>query len=194
MDCSTQVNCEVDPAIRVRSPSLISTCIGRGLRVLGVTVGLALLVVVVPVGTMAQTRSTAQDPALDNLRHAPGTVTTAPDALGAVRRVGTGARTLILIPGLGFGDGIWTEFMDRHAADYTMFAVTLPGFGGTDPWPMPADGESFAKRPWMGYAGRAIERLMDAKSWATSRSSPTGPSRRRWRCGWRSITRTGSMA
>jgi pimeloyl-ACP methyl ester carboxylesterase len=103
----------------------------------------------------------AQDPSLDNLHHAPGTATTALGTLGRVRKAGAGPRTLVLIPGLGFGDGIWAEFMERQQKAYTMYAVTLPGFGDTAPWPVPSDGASFSERPWMTAAVRGIERLLD---------------------------------
>jgi pimeloyl-ACP methyl ester carboxylesterase len=129
----------------------------RALRIL------VVLVTFAPPTGLAQTRSMAQDPTLNNLRHAPGTATTAPDTLGRVRKIGSGPRTLILIPGLGFGDTVWSEFMDRRAESYTMYAVTLPGFGDTPPWPMPGEGGSYAERPWMNSAVTAIERLMDAE-------------------------------
>jgi pimeloyl-ACP methyl ester carboxylesterase len=103
----------------------------------------------------------AQDPALNNLRHAGGTVTAAANTLGRVRQVGTGPRRMVLIPGLGFGDGIWTEFMERHKAAFTMYAVTLPGFGGTAPPAMPPEGSRFADRPWTVSATTAIRDLLD---------------------------------
>lgn len=109
----------------------------------------------------AQPRAMLQDPALDNLRHAAGVATAAPNTLGRVRQVGTGPRRMVLIPGLGFGDGIWNEFMDRRKTDYTMYAVSLPGFGGTPPPPMPPDGSRFADIAWTKSAMAAIRELLD---------------------------------
>jgi pimeloyl-ACP methyl ester carboxylesterase len=103
----------------------------------------------------------AQDPALDNLHHDAGTVTVPFGTLGRVRRAGTGPRRILLIPGLGFGDHIWSEYMDRHTSDATMIAVTLPGFGGTSPLPMPAAGTPFSDLTWTRSAVRGIEALLD---------------------------------
>jgi pimeloyl-ACP methyl ester carboxylesterase len=75
--------------------------------------------------------------------------------------MGTGPRTLLLIPGLGFGDDIWSDFMERHRTAYTMYAVTLPGFGETPPLAMPAEGSRFAETPWLRSALLAIRRLID---------------------------------
>jgi hypothetical protein len=66
----------------------------------------ALLLTLLPAGLRAQTRSMAQDSTLDNLRHPPGVATTALGTLGHVRKLGEGKRTMLLIPGLGFGDDI----------------------------------------------------------------------------------------
>jgi pimeloyl-ACP methyl ester carboxylesterase len=109
----------------------------------------------------SQPRSMAQDPALDNLKHPSGTVTLAEGTLGNVRKHGTGPRAMLLVPGLGFGDSIWTEFMERHAADYTMFAITLPGFGGTNPLPMPASNAAFADLAWTRSTLAAIDALIE---------------------------------
>jgi pimeloyl-ACP methyl ester carboxylesterase len=109
-----------------------------------------------------QTRSLAQDSTLDNLRHPPGTVTAADGTLGRVRVAGSGPRTMLLIPGIGFGDGVWDEFIERHRNDYTMIAITLPGFGGTAPLAMPDSGVRYAQTPWTRSMLRAIEHLLDS--------------------------------
>ena len=109
----------------------------------------------------AQTRSMAQDPSLNNLRHPPGTATTALNTLARIRKTGAGPRTLILIPGIGFGGDVWSEFMERQQQAYTMYAVTLPGFGDTPPWPLPPENASFAARPWMDSAVAAVTTLLD---------------------------------
>ena len=121
----------------------------------------ALLIVFLPAALIGQIRSRIQDPTLDNLHHPPGVTTTTLGTLGHVRKVGEGRRTMLLIPGLGFGDDIWTEFMERYRTDYTMFAITLPGFGDTPPLPMPPEGSRFAETPWTRSSISAIEKLLD---------------------------------
>jgi pimeloyl-ACP methyl ester carboxylesterase len=120
-----------------------------------------LLLCLLPEGAVAQTRSMAQDSALNNLQHAAGTATAQIGTLGRVRKLGDGPRTMLLIPGLGFGDDIWTEFMERHKTDSTMYAITLPGFGGTAPLPMPAEGTPFANLTWTRSAITAIETMLE---------------------------------
>jgi len=121
----------------------------------------ATLALFIAAPSFAQTRSLARDPALDNLSHPAGTVTAAPGTLGRVRKAGQGKRTVLLIPGIGFGDGVWSEFMERHTSDYTMYAVTLPGFDGTAPLPMPAPGTRYAETPWISGCTGAIRKLLD---------------------------------
>lgn len=124
----------------------------------------ALLLALAPAALAGQEPSMAQDPTLDNLKLPPGTEPATPGTLGAVRRLGEGKRAMLLISGLGFGDGIWTEFMERHRAEYTMYAITLPGFGGTKPLPMPPAGTSYRDTPWTRSSVRAIEALLDKES------------------------------
>jgi len=119
-----------------------------------------VLLFLAPAPAARQTRAMAQDPALNNFQHPPGTQLGAFETLGRVRKIGTGPRTMLLIPGLGFGDGIWTEFMERRRSDYTMYAITLPGFGDTAPLPLPAEGSRFAEAPWTRSAIQAIEQLL----------------------------------
>lgn len=109
----------------------------------------------------AQPRSLAQDSTLDNLRHPPGTGTAAWGTLGGVVKSGDGPRTMILIPGIGFGGGVWDEFAARRDGGWTVYAVTLPGFGGTPPLPMPASDTSYAQTPWIRSAVRAIGDLIE---------------------------------
>jgi pimeloyl-ACP methyl ester carboxylesterase len=118
------------------------------------------LLLIGPSRANAQARSLAQDPTLNNLRLPPGTPTTLPGELGRSRIVGTGRKQMLLIPGLGFGDDIWTEFMERRAGEYTMRAVTLPGFGGTSPWPIDSAAR-FSGAPWTQLALAALESMLD---------------------------------
>jgi N-formylmaleamate deformylase len=125
------------------------------------SLGTLALLAMVPAALAGQTRSRQQDSTLDHFRHPAGTPTVAFGTLGDVRKLGEGPRTMVLISGLGFGSGIWTEFMERHRAHYTMYAVTLPGFGGTPPLAAPSRESRFAEIPWTRSGIVAIRRLLD---------------------------------
>jgi pimeloyl-ACP methyl ester carboxylesterase len=119
-----------------------------------------ILLLLTPASIAGQKRSMDQDPTLNNLQHPPGTQSGTIGTLRRIRKVGTGPRRMVLISGLGFGDGIWTEFMEHRSTDYTMYAVALPGFGGTPPLPMPTEGARFAERAWTRSSIQAIEQLL----------------------------------
>jgi hypothetical protein len=70
-----------------------------------------------------------QDSSLDNLVDPPGYQTSPLGTLGAIRRVGTGPRAMVLVPGLGFGAEVFEPLMADFEDQFTMFAVTLPGSG-----------------------------------------------------------------
>lgn len=108
----------------------------------------------------AQRRAMAQDSSLNNLVH-PAGYQTAASALGRVRKVGHGPRSMVLIPGLGFGGDVFDEFMGPREAQFTMYAVTLAGFGGTPAPPMPGPGTSYAALTWTKAAAAAIIELLD---------------------------------
>lgn len=52
--------------------------------------------------------------------------------------------------------------MERNSERYRMYAVTLPGFGGSEPPPKP-EGNDFASAPWLSNAERAILRMIDER-------------------------------
>ncbi len=104
-----------------------------------------------------------QDSSLNNLIDPPGYETAELGTLGTVARVGRGPRSMILIPGLGFGGDVFGTFMEGREDRYTMYAVTLPGFGGTPAPPTPPEGTSFGEQTWTRGATAAIERLMTAE-------------------------------
>lgn len=60
--------------------------------------------------------------------------------LAHVETRGTGPINVILIPGLNSDWSVFNDFMYRNVDFYTMHAVTLPGFGGSDAPPAPANG------------------------------------------------------
>lgn len=82
--------------------------------------------------------------------------------LGHVEQMGRGPVTLILIPENGTDWTIYREFMERHADRYTMYAITLPGCGGTPPPPRPAI-RDFSKTVWWINAEQAVLKLIEEK-------------------------------
>lgn len=68
---------------------------------------------------------------------------------------GTGPVPVVLIPGLACDWTVFKSFMARNAPRYTMHAVTLPGFGGSQPPPVPAEATG-ADDVWLTNAERAI--------------------------------------
>ncbi|MCI0530623.1 MAG: alpha/beta hydrolase [candidate division Zixibacteria bacterium] len=101
-----------------------------------------------------------QDSTLNNLVDPPGYKTAGLGTLGGVVRAGTGKQAMILIPGLGFSGNIFDEFMQGLSGDYKMYAVTLPGFGGTPAPPCPDIETSFGDQTWTNSALSAIEKLI----------------------------------
>ncbi len=102
-----------------------------------------------------------QDSTLNNFVDPPGYQTTPPNTLGAVKKVGHGPKSMILIPGLGFGGDVFNNFMASRESTYTMYAVTLAGFGGTPAPPSPDSSTSFGAQTWTNYALTAIEGLIE---------------------------------
>lgn len=91
----------------------------------------------------------------------------AADAIAHVEQRGTGPIHMILIPGSPCDWRVWEEFMDRNEERYTMYALTLAGFSGTEPLPTPDETEP-SPTPWFDAAIDAIadfireEELTDA--------------------------------
>lgn len=90
----------------------------------------------------------AQDPSLNNLEHAIGYNTSHLGQLDDVVKSGSGKQDMILLPGWGFDNTLFQDFMKRHDQAYRMFAITLPGFGKTQAPPMPAQPESYGNLYW----------------------------------------------
>lgn len=130
-------------------------------------------VVALPLGASlaaAQDRTMVQDSTLDNLRVPSTAPVTQSDRLGAVHRVGHGPNHVVLIPGAGFGGEVFRPFADSLAAvlDATVHLITLAGFGGTPPWPLPSQGTPYAAGSWFGFATSGILRYLDSANVSTA--------------------------
>lgn len=82
--------------------------------------------------------------------------------LAHVEARGTGPQAMILIPGLSCDWTVFETFMDRNADRYTMYAVTLPGFGKSEPPPLP-ESAPVVPQLWLQNAERAIMGLIEEK-------------------------------
>lgn len=98
---------------------------------------------------------------INNLVHISGYVTAPWGELGEVKVFGSGARKAILLPGWGFDWSIFKDFIDTHKQEFTMYAVTLPGFGNTHAPPMPEQPESYKDLYWTNGIIRGLINLID---------------------------------
>lgn len=128
----------------------------RGVAAIG-----ALLLATAAAAQLPVAPRSDQDPKRNNLVHPAGYRAAAPDALGGVKRLGEGEATMVLIPGAGFGGEVFDGFMETHREKFSMFAVTLAGFGGTAAPPMPAEGTSYGEQTWTRGARAALARLIE---------------------------------
>lgn len=81
--------------------------------------------------------------------------------LGEVKKLGSGPQNVILVPGLGFDGSIFSDFAEANRARFTMYVVTLAGFGGTAAPPMPPDGTSYGELTWMRGAVEGLTGLIE---------------------------------
>jgi pimeloyl-ACP methyl ester carboxylesterase len=102
-----------------------------------------------------------QDPSLDNLVHPEGYATIPLGTFGHVEKRGTGPVPMVLIPGGGFGWRVFESYMDANANEYTMYAVSLAGMGGTPAPPMPPPGTSYGELTWIRGGVVALFDLVD---------------------------------
>jgi len=77
-----------------------------------------------------------------------------------VETLGKGPVHLVLVPGLACDWTVWKGFMERNADRYTMHAVTLPGFAGSEPPALPPD-TAPAQPVWLDNATKAIGLAID---------------------------------
>jgi pimeloyl-ACP methyl ester carboxylesterase len=116
--------------------------------VIGALLGIAL--------GMAPPAAPAAKPAAPAAKPAAATVT----PLAHVEERGTGAIPMILVPGLSCDWRVYDAFMTRNTDKYKMYAVTLPGFGGSAPPPLP-EGTSPMDGAWLANAEAAILKLIE---------------------------------
>src|SRR5882672_5194589 len=80
--------------------------------------------------------------------------------LGAVEKRGRGPVPMILIADIRTDWSIYRNFMDRNAERYTMYAVTLPGYGGAPAPPRP-ETLDLKTTPWWDGAEKGVISLIE---------------------------------
>jgi len=83
------------------------------------------------------------------------TMSAKPGQLGNFKKQGTGKIPMILIPDLGADWTVYDSFMQRNNSQFTFYAVTLPGFGGT-PTPPSREKLDFGSMKWWNNAETAL--------------------------------------
>jgi pimeloyl-ACP methyl ester carboxylesterase len=73
---------------------------------------------------------------------------------------GSGGRDLILIPGLGFDASVFDDFVKENESNYTMYAITVPGFGNTTAPGMPVTDSSYGLQYWNRGVEAGIVKLI----------------------------------
>lgn len=77
--------------------------------------------------------------------------------LPEIERSGTGPVTVLLIPCMSCRWRSWDTFLERNQSAYTMYAITVPGFGGTPLPDLPRDTEG---TPWRDNLLNGLSRLI----------------------------------
>lgn len=109
---------------------------------------------------LVQVSVNAQDTTINSLVHTPGYKTSELGAIPQFVKAGKGKQTLILIPGYGFDASVYEDFIKANKSNYTMYAITIPGFGKTMAPPMPDTGTSYGLQTWNKGVNEGIAKLI----------------------------------
>ena len=107
-----------------------------------------LLCLVLPAISFAQPKFIKQDSNVNNLIHPAAYQASEYGAIPPYVKAGYARQALILIPGLGFDGSVFNDFMNANKDNYTMFAVTIPGYGNSKAPLMPLTDTSYGDQKW----------------------------------------------
>lgn len=103
------------------------------------------------------------DTAINNLLHTPGYKVSILGEIPKFVKRGSGTETLILIPGIGFDASVFDDFIKSNRSNYTMYAITIPGFGKTAAPPMPDSSVSYGSQTWSKGVIEGIIKLIESE-------------------------------
>src|SRR6188768_2029468 len=103
--------------------------------------------------------------AQNNLVQTDGYHTSQYGAIVSYTKSGKGTDQLILIPGLGFDASVFSDFVERNKKNFTMYSITLPGYGKTSAPPMPDSANaSYGLQYWNNGAIEGIKKLIQKEN------------------------------
>lgn len=111
--------------------------------------------------TAVYSQTGTKDSVVNNLVHRPEYKTSEWGSVPEYIKAGKGKQALILIPGIGFDASVFTDFMKANKNNYTMYAITIPGYGNTKAPPMPDTSISYGEQSWNNNAIEGINKLID---------------------------------
>src|SRR5688572_22179761 len=95
----------------------------------------------------SQNNST-RDSTVNNLQLPPGYHTSSYGSIPHYTKLGKGRVQMVLIPGLGFDEEVFRDFAGSNKKNYTMYCITIPGYGSTGAAPAPDGATSFGDQYW----------------------------------------------
>ncbi len=104
------------------------------------------------------------NPFINSLEYPEGYTYSTPGVIEEYVKKGAGDQNLILIPDMGLTAEIFQDFMSRHDSMFTMYAITLPGFGGTTGFPLPEKGRSNMDEVWNNWVEEGIVKLIQEQN------------------------------
>lgn len=109
----------------------------------------------------AQDNRAVRADTVNNLVHTLNYKSSGTNELPEYAKYGNGQKSLLLIPGLGFDASVFDDFIKATQPDFTIYVVTLPGFGKTKAPEMPAAGTSYGQHSWSRSAEEGIMKLIE---------------------------------
>jgi pimeloyl-ACP methyl ester carboxylesterase len=119
------------------------------------------LFIIAPEIGFSQIKNLKVDSAQNNFALPEGYKTVELGAIPQFKKMGKGKQPLLLIAGYGFDASIFDDFMKANKNGYTMYAITVPGFGNTQAQVTPKEGTSFGEQTWNKGVLEGLVKLID---------------------------------
>ena len=124
-------------------------------------INLSVILVSLHFNCLSQGSSAGQDSTLNNLVLPAGYKTSEYGAIPQYTKTGKGRTPMIIIPGWGFDGSVFSDFVKSNEKNYTMYVITIPGFGNAPAAPMPKQGTSYGDQPWNKGILEGIRKLIE---------------------------------